>query len=136
MICGAVSCTLPAATFGDYRAKAVDAAEEVISQARTAILTAELTRRDRLLAPAVTVQLQDAETATTEAVDTFASIPPPGGGAGELRAGLLPLMEDVADLITRMRFESEREDTAALQGLRASLVGPTERLEDRIGANA
>jgi hypothetical protein len=128
VIC-AVGCSLPATSFEAYRSKAVDAAEEVASQARTAILTAQLARRDRLLATAVAVQLKDAEEAAIGAVESFASVQPPDAHADRLRARILPLLERASDAITRMRFEAKREDMAALRHLRSSLSEPTEVLE-------
>jgi hypothetical protein len=136
VFCATVGCSLPATTFEAYRSKAVDAAEEVASQARTAILTAELARQDRLLASAVAVQLEDAETTAVGAAERFALVRPPDARADRLRARILPLLERASDAITRMRFEAEREDMAALRHLRSSLSEPTEVLERWATSNA
>jgi hypothetical protein len=113
----------------------VDAAEEATSQARTAILTAQLVDRDRLLRTSAAVQLQEADAATAAAVETFASVQPPNPRADRLRARILPVLERVADLISRMRFEARREDTAALLGFRSELIEPTDALERWVTAN-
>ena len=136
VFCAAVGCSLPATTFEAYRSKALDAAEEVASQARTAILTAELARQDRLLATAVAVQLKEAERAASALVESFASVQPPDARADRLRARILPLLERASDAITRMRFEAKRDHMAALVRLRSSLIEPTEVLERWATSNA
>jgi hypothetical protein len=136
VFCAAVGCSLPATTFEAYRSKAVDAAEEVASQARTAILTAELARQDRLLASAVAVQLEDAETTAVGAAERFALVQPPDARADRLRVRILPLLERASDAITRMRFEAKRDQMAALLRLRSSLIEPTEVLERWATSNA
>ena len=136
VFCAAVGCSLPATTSDAYRSKAVDAAEEVASQARTAILTAELARQDRLLATAVAVQLKEAESAASALVESFASVQPPDARADRLRARILPLLERASDAITRMRFETKRDHMAALLRLRSSLIEPTEVLERWATSNA
>jgi hypothetical protein len=136
VFCAAVGCSLPATTFEAYRSKAVDAAEEVASQARTAILTAELARQDRLLASAVAVQLEDAEATAVGAAERFALVQPPDARADRLRARILPLLERASDAITRMRFEAKRDHMAALVRLRSSLIEPTEVLERWATSNA
>jgi hypothetical protein len=124
-----VACSLPATTFEAYRAKAADAALEVVSQARTAILVAHLDGQDRLLSAAVAVQLRDAEKAAATAVAKFASVQPPDAHADDLRARILPLLARASDAIARMRFEATREDTAALLRSRSSLIDATDALE-------
>jgi hypothetical protein len=124
-----VACSLPATTFEAYRAKAADAALEVVSQARTAILVSHLDGRDRLLSSAVAVQLRDAEKAAATAVVAFGSVQPPDARADHLRARILPLLERASDAIARMRFEATPDDTAALLRLRSSLIDPAGSLE-------
>jgi hypothetical protein len=136
VFCAAVGCSLPATTLEAYRSKAIDAAEEVASQARTAILTAELARQDRLLATAVAVQLKEAEGAASALVESFASVQPSDARADRLRARILPLLERASDAITRMRFEAKRDHTAALLRLGSSLIEPTEVLERWATSNA
>jgi hypothetical protein len=129
VICAAAACSLPATTFDAYRSKAAAAAEEVASQARTAILTAHLAGQDRVLATTVAVQLKDAEMAAASVVESFASLEPPDARADHLRARILPILERASDAITRMRFEAERADTPELLQLRSSLIEPARVLE-------
>ena len=135
LVC-AVGCSLPATTFEAYRSKAAEAAQEVVSQARTAILAAHLAGQDRLLGTAVTAQLKAAETAAAAVVESFASVQPPDARADHLRARILPVLERASDAITRMRFEAKRGHTAALLGLRSSLIEPTGVLEQWADSNA
>jgi hypothetical protein len=123
------SCSLPALSFADYRGKAIEAAEETISQGETAILTAELADRDRLFRPAVSVQLEGAEQAAAAAAQDFASVLPPDAPSEDLRRTVLPLLEQTSDLIARMRFAARRGDGGQLQELRAALEEPLRRLE-------
>ena len=135
-ICTAAGCSLPATTFDAYRSRATDAAEEATSQARTAILTAHLAEQGRLLDTAVAEQLQEAEVAASAAVESFASVQPPDRRADRLRARILPVLERVADLLSRMRFEARRADMAALLALRSALIGPADVLERWATASA
>ena len=129
VICAAVGCSLPVTTLEAYRSKAADAAQEVVSQVRTAILTAHLAGQDRLLSSAVAVQLKDAGKAAAKAVESFASVQPPDARADELRARILPLLQRASDAITRMRFAARREDMAAVLHVRSSLIEPADVLD-------
>jgi hypothetical protein len=131
-----VACSLPALSFADYRGKAIEAAEETISQGETAILTAELASRDRLFSPAVSVQLEGAERAASAAAEDFAAVLPPDARSENLRRTVLPLLEQTSDLIARMRFAARDGDAGQLQELRSSLEDPLRRLEDWVGATA
>jgi hypothetical protein len=133
---GSMTCSLPATTLDAYRSKAGHAAEEVASQARTAILTAQLAGQNRLLSSAVTVQLQDAEAAAATAVETFASVLPPDERSDRLRARVLPLLRRIADALHRMRFEASHSHTAEVLKLRSQLIEPTAALERWASANA
>jgi hypothetical protein len=128
------SCSLPAISFADYRGKAIEAAEETISQGETAILTAELADRDRLFSPAVSAQLEGAEQAAAAAAADFASVLPPDGRSEDLRRTVLPLLGQTSDLIARMRFAARQGDTSQLQELMAALEDPLRQLEDWVPA--
>jgi hypothetical protein len=124
------SCSLPALSFDDYRGKAIETAEEMISQGETAILTAELAARGRLFSPSVTVQLEEAEESAEAAASEFASVLPPDERSERLRRTVLPVLQEAADLIARMRFAARERDTGQLAELRASLEDSLPRLED------
>ncbi|HET9672231.1 MAG TPA: hypothetical protein VFQ40_05215 [Actinomycetota bacterium] len=124
-----VSCSLPALDTADFRSKAAAAAEDAISQANSAILATRLRDRERLPAATVTVLLEDVERAALAAVDGFASVLPPDERSDRIRAEVLPILEDVADLLARMRFAARRGDAVALEDLRSSLRGRVAALE-------
>jgi hypothetical protein len=136
VICVGVGCSLPASTFEAYRSKATDAAEEVVSQAKTAILTTQLARRDRLLDPTVSSLLEDAETAAAGAVASFTSVQPPDTRSDDLRERILPDLQRASDTIARLRFAAGRGETSALSELSDSLATPTARLEEWVLDNA
>jgi hypothetical protein len=122
------ACVLPARSFDAYESKAVDSAESALSQARTAILTAELAGRGRLFAPIVSVQLQEAEVGAETAASTLASVQPPDAAPDALRAELLPLLERAASLIADLRVEARRGDLDEV----ARGIAPLEPVADRL----
>jgi hypothetical protein len=128
-ILAAGSCVAPARSFDAYESKAVDSAESALSQARAAILTAELTHRGRLFAPLVSVQLQEAEVGAETAASTFASVQPPDTPSDALRGELLPLLERAATLIADLRIEARRDDLAEVARGSAPLEPVADRLE-------
>ena len=125
-------CSLPAFSFESYRGKAVETAEEMISQAGTAILAADRAARDRLFAPSVSVQLEDAEEAAAATADDFASVLPPDDRSERMRRTVLPPLMEATALITQMRFAARRGDLDELRRLRSSLEDPVDRLEQLV----
>jgi hypothetical protein len=124
-----VACALPATSFEAYRAKAVVAAEETISQAETAVLTVELADRDRLFGEIAAIELESAERAAVAATDDFAAVLPPDDRSERLRGTILPTLEDASDLIARIRFAVRHGDLDEARRLRSLLRGPLARLE-------
>jgi hypothetical protein len=126
----AMGCSLPALDFGDYHFKATEAADATISEAQTAILAGDLWLRGRLFHNSLAVQLEDAEQAAAAALDGFASIlPPPDHRSEALRADLVPLLENTADLIAQLRFAVRHGDVVGFRRLHRSLEESTRRLE-------
>jgi hypothetical protein len=130
------ACGLPAFDAGDYRGKATDAVEETLSEAQTAIFTAELTGRNRTFRSSTIVQLEDAEKAAAGVTDDFAAVLPPDDRSQALRQRLLPTLSEAADLISRMRFAARRDDLHELDRLAGALDGPVRRLERWLGSSA
>ena len=122
-------CGLPVTTFEAYRAKAVEAAEETISQAETTILTVDLVERDRLFGTAATIQLEDAERAAIDTADGFASVLPPDDRSERLRTAVVRDVERASDLVARIRFALRRDDLVEARRLRTSLEEVLARLE-------
>ena len=125
----AVGCSLPARDFGDYLGKATEAADETISEAETTLLASRLWLRGRLFGNSLAVQLEDAERAAGDAVDGFASVLPPDHRSEALRADLVPLLDETADLISRLRFAVRHADVARFRDLGADLRRAARRLE-------
>lgn len=123
------ACSLPALDADDYLAKTEAAVEDAISQANSAILATGLRSSDRLPATTTTVLLEDVERAAADSTDAFASILPPDQRSDDLRARVLPVLDEVADLLSRMRFAARRGDAVALEGLRSSLSSQVATLE-------
>jgi hypothetical protein len=107
----------------------VDTAASALSQARTAILSAEIAAGGELFAPNLSVQLQEAESGAVTSRDVFASIQPPDRASDQLRAELLPLLADVADQISQMRIAARRSDLAEAVRLVQPLSETADRLE-------
>jgi hypothetical protein len=124
----AVGCSLPARDFDDYLGKATEAADETISEAETALLAGDLWLRGRLFENSVAVQLEDAEQAAGDAVDGFASVLPPDHRSEALRADLVPLLDETADLISRLRFAVRHDDVARFRELHRTLKDSARRL--------
>jgi hypothetical protein len=123
------ACVAPARSFGAFEGKAAATADSVLSQARTAILTAQIVERDGLFGPLVSIELSEAEAGARSAADAFASIQPPDSASDRLRAELLPLVAEAADRIASMRIAARRSDLHALAELADPLVTLADRLE-------
>jgi hypothetical protein len=129
----AVGCGLPARDFSDYLAKATEAADQAISEAETALLAGDLWLGARLLQNSVAVQLEDAEKAAGDALDGFASVLPPDRPSEALRAELVPMLHETADLIAAMRFAVRHGDLARFRQARDALDDSARRLESWAG---
>jgi hypothetical protein len=128
------ACSLPALDADDYRAKAEVAVDDAISQANSAILATRLRELDRLPSTMSTVLLEDVERAAAEAAHGFGSVLPPDPGSDRIRARILPVLNEVADLVSRMRFAARRGDAEALRELRSTLAGRVAALEGWLAA--
>jgi hypothetical protein len=130
------ACGLPAFDAGGYRSKAVDAVEETLSEAQTAIFTAELAGRNRTFRSSAVVQLEDAEKAAAGVTDDFAAVLPPDDRSQALRQRLLPTLSEATDLISRMRFAARRDDLEELERLADALGDPARRLQRWLDSSA
>jgi len=125
----AAGCVAPARTFDDFEGKAVTSAESAASQTRTAILTSSVSERSRLPGPTASVIVAEAAAGATSVRDTFASIQPPDPESDALRAELLPVLEQAADLIASMRIAARRSDAQAMAAIGAELQPVAVNLE-------
>jgi hypothetical protein len=125
----AAACVSPVLNFAAYEDKALDTARSALSEARTAILAAELARTDRLFGPTISIQLQEAEIGATSTRDTFASIQPPDDASDVLRAQLLPMLDEAEELVSQMRIAARRGDTDDVVRLAGLLTQAAEAIE-------
>ena len=125
----AAACVAPARTFDDFEGKAVTSAESAASEARTAILTSSVAEGSRIPGPTASVIVAEAAVGATSARDTFASIQPPDPESDALRAELLPVLGQAADLIASMRIAARRSDAQTMAAIGAELEPVATTLE-------
>ena len=125
----AAACVAPARTFDDFEGKAVTSAESAASEARTAILTSSVAEGSRIPGPTASVIVAEAAVGATSARDTFASIQPPDPESDALRAELLPVLGQAADLIASIRIAARRSDAQTMAAIGAELEPVATTLE-------
>jgi len=125
----AAACVAPARTFDDFEGKAVTSAESAASEARTAILTSSVAEGSRIPGPTASVIVAEAAVGATSVRDTFASIQPPDPESDALRAELLPVLGQAADLIASMRIAARRSDAQTMAAIGAELEPVATTLE-------
>jgi hypothetical protein len=129
LILAASACTGPARTTSAYQTKGVDTADEVVSASRTVLLAARLVDEERSFATTIAVTVTDAESDADTARDAFTSIQPPDAESDQLRAALLPTVEQACDVIAEVRIAARRADGGLSQ-----IAAPLERLADQLDA--
>jgi hypothetical protein len=123
------ACVLPARSFEAYAGKAAATADAVVSAARTAMLTAGAAAAHRLLGPATSIALQEAEEDASSARDHFLSIQPPDAASDALRARLDALLEPVTRALSELRIAARRGELARLPALARPLHDLSAQLE-------
>jgi hypothetical protein len=98
----------PARTADDYRHKAKDTAESVLSSVQTARLTARTADRGDAFGPYVSVLLSESEVAAGKAQNVFDSIQPPDPRSDATRARLGRLLNRANDVLARLRITARR----------------------------
>jgi hypothetical protein len=129
LILAATACTGPARTTSAYQTKSVDTADEVVSASRTVLLAARLGDERRSFATTIAVTVTDAESDADTARDAFTSIQPPDAESDQLRAALLPTVEQACDVIAEVRIAARRADGGLSQ-----IAAPLEQLADQLDA--
>src|SRR3954469_8379285 len=129
LILAATACTGPARTTSEYQAKSVDTADEVVSASRTVLLVARLGDEERSFATTIAVTVTDAESDADTARDAFTSIQPPDAESDQLRAALLPTVEQACDVIAEVRIAARRSEGGLSQ-----IAAPLEQLADQLDA--
>jgi hypothetical protein len=97
----------------DYKHKAVDTAEAVLSSVQTGSLVVRL-GPERAFPSFLSVTLADAERATASARAVFLSIQPPDARSDEVRSQLSVLLDRSEAAISSARIAARRQDFDAL----------------------
>lgn len=129
VVLAATACTGPARTTSAYEAKAAETADEVVSASRTVLLAAQLGDDGRSFSSTIAVTIADAETDADTARDAFSSIQPPDAASDQIRATLLPTVQQACDVIADVRIAARRADVGALVSTAAPLAQIADQLE-------
>jgi hypothetical protein len=105
----------PARTADDYRHKAKDTAESVLSSVQTARLVARVGTRGDAFGPYVSVMLSESEVGADRAQASFESIQPPDHFSDRTRAHLTELMQRSGDVLSRLRISARRGELDRLE---------------------
>jgi hypothetical protein len=105
----------PARTADDYRHKAKDTAESVLSSVQTARLAAHTGSSGDALGPYVSVLLSESETAVGKAQTSFSSVQPPDDWSDRVRARLGKLLTRSDDAVSRLRITARRGEIDRLE---------------------
>jgi hypothetical protein len=98
----------PARTADDYRHKAKDTAESVLSSVQTARLAARAGTRGDAFGPYVSVLLSESEVGADGAQSSFESVQPPDHVSDLTRARLTRLVQRSGDVLSRLRITARR----------------------------
>jgi hypothetical protein len=128
-------CTSPSSSYDDYQRKATHTADEIDSLAQTALLAARTSSRGNATGPYLQVVISTAEDDAGQVQNTFESVQPPDRQSDTLRTKLLSLLNDVGDVLTKLRVAVKRGELDRLAGIAAPLTDLTKRLEDFSEAN-
>jgi hypothetical protein len=124
--CVPTACTGPARTTATYQSKAADTAEEVVSASRTVLLAAQIGDAGRSFPQTIAVTIANAETDAETARDAFSSIQPPDATSDDIRATLLPSVEQACNIIADVRIVARRADVGTL----SQIAAPLEKIAD------
>lgn len=122
----------PARTADDYRHKAKDTAESVLSSVQTARLAAEAGTGGDAFGPYVSVVMSNAEKAVAKAHDSFDRVQPPDAWSDRTRAHLGRLLDRSSELVSRLRITARRGELDRLEPLARPLRPLARRLESFI----
>jgi hypothetical protein len=105
----------PARTRDDYRHKAKDTAESVLSSVQTARLVARVGTRGDAFGPYVSVMLSESEVGADGAQASFESVQPPDHFSDLTRARLTELLQRSGDVLSRLRITARRGELHRLE---------------------
>jgi hypothetical protein len=104
-----------ARTSDDYRHKAKDTAESVLSSVQTARLAARVATRGDAFGPFVSVVLSESDTAVDNAQRVFEGVQPPDTRSDAVRARLGRLTSASGDVVSRLRITARRGELGRLE---------------------
>ena len=119
----------PARTADDYRHKAKDTAESVLSSVQTVRLAARVGSDGDAFGPYVSVVLSESEDAVAKAQGSFDRIQPPDAWSDRTRARLGRLLDRSNDLVSRLRISARRGELDRLEAQARPLQPLAHRLE-------
>ena len=119
----------PARTRDDYRHKAKDTAESVLSSVQTARLVARVGSRGDAFGPYVSVMLSESEVGADGAQTSFESIQPPDRYSDLTRAHLTELIQRSSDVLSRLRISARRGELDRLEDQARPLRHLSQQLE-------
>lgn len=124
------ACVSPSRTDRDYRRKAANSAEAMISVAQSARLSAEVASADKAPGRYVSLRMSESESDAEWIITGFSAVQPPDSGADDLRDDLLKVLDETATVITRLRLLAYRGELEQLAEEAAPLEELTRRLEE------
>ena len=105
----------PARTADDFRHKAKDTAESVLSSVQTARLVARAGSNGDAFGPYVSVVLSESEVGADKALSSFESIQPPDHHSDLTRAHLTELLQRAGDVLSKLRISARRGELDRLE---------------------
>ena len=125
----ASGCVGPSRTDADYRRKAANAAEAMVSIAESTRLTVEVASDGRGPGPYVSLRMREAETSADGVIASFAAVQPPSTSADRVREELLRVLEDTSSVVADLRIAAYRNELDRLPELAEPLEELVPRLE-------
>jgi len=131
LIASAVSigCVGPARSSSAYIDKGRTSAAAALSAVRSAELATDDLRRDGLFAPQLSIVLSDAADEASDAEGSFASIQPPDPSLDPYRSELDGVLGKATDVLSEMRIDARRTDSAGVLARAAALPSIAQELE-------
>jgi hypothetical protein len=130
------SCVPSARDPGTYASKAQQAAEQMISSARSAELMAKLVLSGKTTGPYASVALTQMESEASAIRSTFASIQPPDVTSQQLGEKLLGIFDGVIGKIRDMRIAARQDQTDIMAAILPSLTDDGSSLEQHAGSGS
>ncbi len=131
LIVVAAGCVGPSRTAADYRRKAANSAEAVVSAVESALLTVEVARDGRAPAPYVALRLSEDGESVASVETAFGVVQPPSPKLDSLRSDTLTVIADASDVLEELRIAAYRGELHRLpeiaRGLE-ELLEPLRRL--------